>query len=113
MPPVGHAVANMFALDPASDAVMQLWPSAVTASKRESQARRAHVLAYPDLAQRLGEPPLRLSNPSRWSGWIPPRRLAEDACTRCQRDDRRCGGLHRSRVNRSATEWLLPGENDG
>lgn len=69
--------------------VLRLWRKAKADSKRDSQARRDRVLTHEDLAQRLTEPPLRLSHPARWSGWIPPRLLAEEACTHCQRDSRR------------------------
>jgi len=34
--------------------------------------RRRAVLAHPDLAARLTEPPLAYSDPSRWTGYIPP-----------------------------------------
>jgi hypothetical protein len=88
--------------------VLRLWQQAVAKSKRESQARRGRVLAHEDLAQRLTTPPLRLSSPRRWSGWIPPRTLAEDACTHCERDNRRCSGLpHRARVNDSPVRRQL------
>jgi len=83
--------------------VMRLWREAAAASKRESEARRARVLAHKDLTDRLKEPPLRLSNPTRWSGWIPPRLLAEESCTHCKTGgDRRCRDRpHRARVNDS------------
>lgn len=58
--------------------VMHLWRQAVAESKRECQDRRARVLAHPDLAKRLTEPPLSLSEPARWNGYIPPRTLPED-----------------------------------
>lgn len=84
--------------------VMRLWRATKAESKRDSQARRDRVLANPDLAQRLTGPPLGLSSPQRWSGWIPPRTLAEDACTQCESGKPRplCSGWpHRSRVNDS------------
>jgi hypothetical protein len=49
--------------------VMRQWHKTKAASKRESEARRARVLAHDDLAQRLTLPPLRLTTPARWSGW--------------------------------------------
>lgn len=89
-------------------AVAPLWRQAVAKSKRESQARRERVLAHEDLAQRLTLPPLRLSAPSRWSGWIPPRLLAEDACTHCERGSTICRGWpHRARVNDSPVRRQL------
>lgn len=78
------------------------WRTAMANSRAESAARRARVLAHEDLAKRLTEPPLRLSNPQRWSGWIPPRTLAEDTCAECARDRRACRGRpHLARVNDS------------
>lgn len=84
--------------------VAQLWRQAVAKSKRESAARRARVLAHPDLARRLTDAPLGLSDPARWSGWIPPRTLAEEACVYCQsgKGNPACRGWpHRARVNDS------------
>lgn len=60
-------------------AAMQLWRQTVASSKRECQERRARVLAHPDLAARLKEPPLSLSDPARWNGYIPPRTLPDKA----------------------------------
>lgn len=89
-----------------SGPVLRLWQKAK--SKRESQARRERVLAHQDLAGRLTEAPLRLSDPSRWSGWVPPGRLPEDACTHCERASRRCSGWpHRARVNDSPVRRQL------
>jgi hypothetical protein len=90
--------------------VMRLWQQAVAASKRESQARRGRVLVHGDLAQQLKQSPLRLTEPSRWSGWIPPKTLAEEACSHCERDTPRpiCRGLpHRARVNDSPVRRQL------
>ncbi len=85
-----------------------LWRQAVAKSKRESQARRARVLAHEDLVQRLKDPPLRLTEPSRWSGWIPPRTLAEEACTHCERGSTICRGWpHRVRVSDSPVRRQL------
>lgn len=64
-------------------AVVKAWRSAGARSRQASIERRARVLAHPDLARRLTEPPLALSEPGRWSGWIPPRQLAEQACAVC------------------------------
>jgi hypothetical protein len=90
--------------------VMRLWQQAVAKSKRESQARRGRVLAHEDLAQQLKQSPLRLTEATRWSGWTPPRTLAEEACTHCERDTPRpiCRGLpHRARVNDSPVRRQL------
>jgi hypothetical protein len=37
-----------------------------------STVDRERVLRYPDLAQKLTEPPLRYANPRQWNGFIPP-----------------------------------------
>lgn len=42
------------------------------AARAECVRRRALVLAYPDLAQRLTEPPHGWTAPERWNGYIPP-----------------------------------------
>lgn len=34
--------------------------------------RRARVLAHPDIAKALTEPPLRYSSPEMWEGHVPP-----------------------------------------
>lgn len=36
-----------------------------------NQRRRALVLAHPDLAAKLTEPPLAHSSPEKWTGYIP------------------------------------------
>ena len=43
-------------------------------------ARRDRVLAYPDLAKRLTEPPLGFADPTDWTGWIPPATEPEQPC---------------------------------
>lgn len=86
---------------------MRLWQDAIAERKRESAARRARVLAHPDLAQQLTEPPLRLTNPLCWNRFVPPQRLSEETCTQCERDSRRCTRPHRSRVNDSPVRRQL------
>jgi hypothetical protein len=83
--------------------VMQLWRKTKAVAKMESEARRARVLAAPDLARRLTLPPLRLSRPEHWNGWIPPRTLPEECCAHCGASGGRpCRDRpHRSRVNDS------------
>lgn len=43
---------------------------------RDGAARNAHqrtaILAHPDLAKKLTEPPISLARPEQWSGYIPP-----------------------------------------
>lgn len=41
-------------------------------AKRECEARRARVLAHPDIAKRLCDFPLRASTPEMWTGFVPP-----------------------------------------
>ncbi|MGH3936442.1 MAG: hypothetical protein ACRDS1_15935 [Pseudonocardiaceae bacterium] len=65
--------------------VLRLWRTALARSKEESAARRERVLTNRDLADRLTLPPLRLSSPQHWSGWIPPRTLPEECCAHCAR----------------------------
>lgn len=88
--------------------VLRLWQKAVAKSKRESQARRERVLAHEDLAQQLKQALGR--EPGRWAGWIPPRTLAEECCTHCERDSPRpiCRGWpHRARMNDSPVRRQL------
>jgi hypothetical protein len=85
-------------------AVLRMYKQARARSKQDSAVRRARVLAHPDLARRLTDPPLRLSDPSRWSGWIPPKTLAEECCVHCAGSNPRppCRGCpHRTRANDS------------
>ncbi len=74
----------------------------VDAAPGGSAGHRARVLAHPDLVKRLTEPPLRLTDPARWTGRIPPRLLPDEACGRaCGRDHRPCTNQHRARFNTS------------
>lgn len=79
---------------------IRMWRAAAEASRIESQARRARVLAHPDLAKRLTEPPLSYTDPARWNGWIPPRTLPEDSCGGCSSGGR-CTRDHAARLNDS------------
>lgn len=55
-----------------------VWLRRVAAeTHRRTQARRARVLAHPDLAARLCEPPLSYARPDQWNGYVPPREEAE------------------------------------
>lgn len=49
-----------------------------------ARERRAAVLRYPDLAARLRERPLALTDPHTWNGFIPPQRGAVQACVHCE-----------------------------
>lgn len=66
-----------------AEQILTWYRRAVAEKRDEHAARRARVLRYPDLAARLTEPPLRFPRPTQWSGYIPPRVLAEDTCPRC------------------------------
>jgi hypothetical protein len=44
----------------------------IAAARAENARRRALVLRYPDLAERLIEPPLRHTTPEHWTGYVPP-----------------------------------------
>lgn len=108
---VGTEGSRLDSLTPGAErGVMRLWRQAVAKSQEASQARRVRVLQQPDLTRRLTEPPLRLSDPARWSGWIPPKTLAEDTCVNCGSGDPRpiCRGWpHRARVNDSPVRRQL------
>jgi len=43
--------------------------------RRECAARRARVLAHPDIAARLCDPPMRYTRPEVWTGFIPPNEI--------------------------------------
>jgi hypothetical protein len=76
------------------------WQRAAEQSRLSSAERRERVFAHPDLVRRLTERPLALDDPYRWSGWIPPRTLPEDACPGCATHS--CAGReHTARLNRS------------
>jgi hypothetical protein len=73
------------------------WRATRARIKTENAARRDRVLAHPDLAAQLADA-LGLSDPARWSGWIPPKTLAEDVCPGCRAGECRPEG-HRARIN--------------
>lgn len=75
------------------------WRQACATARAESSRRRERVLAHDDLAARLGKV-LGISDPARWSGWIPPKALPEDDCGDCKAGA--CGSTaHRARANRT------------
>jgi hypothetical protein len=77
---------------------------------KESTARRARVLSYPDLARRLTEPPLNYRRPEDWTGWIPPHALETSACDHCQADPGKGGCRrpgHTARINNSVRRAAL------
>jgi hypothetical protein len=68
-------------------------------ARAENAARRDRVLAHPDLAARLVDA-LGITDPVRWSGWIPPKTLPEDVCNECRAGA--CGSrAHLARTNRT------------
>jgi hypothetical protein len=84
--------------------VERLWVDALRESREASAARRERVFAHRDLVDKLRQPPLALTEPNRWSGWIPPKTLPEDVCPGCRGNVRRpaCDGLdHHARANDS------------
>jgi hypothetical protein len=56
-----------------------LWREAHARATQARQERRKRVLAHPDLAARLCQPPLGYGSPEQWNGFIPPRYLPGDA----------------------------------
>lgn len=53
------------------------WRTAAKAAREERQENRRLILAYPDIAAKLCDPPLDYTQPDRWTGHIPPRYDAE------------------------------------
>jgi len=49
-----------------------VWEPMRARARAEAQARRARVLAHPDLAEALTAPPLCYARPDQWSGYVPP-----------------------------------------
>lgn len=74
----------------------------VDAAPGGSYERRDRVFRHPDLLKRLTEPPLRFTDPYRWTGWIPPRTCPEQACgSECGTRQRACSATHNARYNDS------------
>lgn len=48
----------------------QLWAGIGDAVAAEKKRRRAMVLAHPDLAERLTQPPLGFTRPEQWCGYV-------------------------------------------
>lgn len=46
-----------------------------TEARARCAARRARVLAHPDIARRLCNPPMNYPAPEYWTGYIPPARI--------------------------------------
>ena len=47
-------------------------------AKATTEANRAAVLAHPDLAKKLTQPPLDYARPEQWNGFIPPKLVATE-----------------------------------
>jgi hypothetical protein len=79
--PEAIEAANQRALNAggASPETGALWRNALAKAQQESAQRRAAVLAHPDLAALLCQPPLGYSSPDKWNGFIPPRFLPPDS----------------------------------
>lgn len=52
--------------------LLTLMKQARAAGAAENKRRRALVLKYPDLAERLTQPPIRHTTPEHWTGYVPP-----------------------------------------
>lgn len=50
---------------------------AIAKAKEECAENRRRVLAHPDLAKRLTQPPIGMSSTDMWNGWIPPEKWRE------------------------------------
>jgi hypothetical protein len=48
------------------------WGEPVRTAHAETTRNRALVLSHPDLAKRLTDYPLHLTDPHQWSGYLPP-----------------------------------------
>lgn len=48
------------------------WSQPIREAAEAAAARRARVLAHPDIARRLTDPPLCYRNPEAWNGHVPP-----------------------------------------
>jgi hypothetical protein len=57
---------------------MSGWDHYADEERAKARSRRGRVLAHPDIAKRLTEPPMRYPTPEMWTGYIPPARCGED-----------------------------------
>lgn len=77
-----------------------LWRRAITDGRQRCQARRARVLAYPDLAAALTAPLLGYPRPEAWNGYVPPKTTPDPR-------DEWDGGLAGEMLNRSPRRRAL------
>lgn len=54
------------------------WGDIEKSERDRCKARRARVLAHPDIAARLCDPPMRYPTPEMWTGYIPGPTRGED-----------------------------------
>lgn len=85
----------------AYEELMAVWSVKGAESRDASAARRDRVLAHPDLVARMKKAPLRMAEPERWTGWIPPRTDPQEACSGCRRYEACTTTQHRARINDS------------
>lgn len=55
------------------------WRTAARDAARQSAEQRKLILAYPDIAARLCQPPLGYASPDQWTGYVPPAYDRENA----------------------------------
>jgi hypothetical protein len=48
------------------------WQAALAEARNDSKVNRAAVLAHPDLAAQLTQPPIGYDKPEQWNGYVPP-----------------------------------------
>lgn len=48
------------------------WAQPIREAREACEARRARVLAHPDIADLLTKPPLKFARPEQWTGYIAP-----------------------------------------
>jgi hypothetical protein len=70
---IAKAITGVFQV--VDDEPVKPWIKLLADSKRETQERRKRILSYPDLAEKLMQPPLSLTDPAKWNGYISPKTL--------------------------------------
>lgn len=68
---VARAITGVF--QTVDDEPVKPWMKILADAKRETRERRKRVLSYPDLVAELMQPPLSLTDPTKWNGYIPPK----------------------------------------
>lgn len=67
-----HATPAPDAHPPRDPRFKGTWQDAALIESDKAKERRRRVLAHPDLAKRLCEPPYNLAAPEMWTGFVPP-----------------------------------------